>query len=304
MELLHRWGQASALYAPIARGEAIVGLLVHGFTTRTGPFSPKQRRLALGIANATAMALENARLINDLQTAGRIKSEFVSTMSHELRTPLHVIMGYTDMLEELPATERAEAISKIRHTSRELLELIEATLNLNRLESGRDAPHLEVLPIRPLWEELASEFRALARPGITLRFDPIDDLRLCTDRRKLKIIVKNLVGNALKFTRAGEVVASCRRDGASCRITVRDTGVGIASEQLPHIFEMFRQIDSSDSRAHGGVGLGLYIVRRLVDQLRGDVRVQSEPGIGSIFVVTLPLGEVGWEGREPLTATG
>jgi len=289
---LRRWEQASALYATISRRERIVGILVCGRREQTGPFSAKQKRLALGMARAAGIAFENARLINDLQTANRVKSEFVSTMSHELRTPLHVIMGYTDMLEDLEGPARAEAIAKIQATSRELLELIEATLNLNRLESGRDAPNFEAVPLRPLWDELAAEFDALPRrPEVRLRFEPVGGLVLYTDRRKLKIVVKNLISNALKFTPAGEVVARCRREGPDGRLTVRDTGVGIEPEQRPHIFDMFRQADSSDRRSYGGVGLGLYIVRRLVDQLRGEIRVDSEPGIGSIFTVTLPLAE-------------
>jgi signal transduction histidine kinase len=265
-------------------------VLVFGYVLRTGPFSDRQRRLALGVGQATAAALENARLISDLQTASRIKSEFVSTMSHELRTPLHVIMGYTDMVEDLEGSERREALGKIRATSRELLELIEATLNLNRLESGHDTPNFESVPVAALWDELRGEFDAVRRtPGVALRFEATDGLLLLTDRRKLKIVIKNLVGNALKFTPSGEVVATCRREGSLGRITVRDTGIGIEPEALPHIFEMFRQVDSSDRRSYGGVGLGLHIVRRLVEQLRGEIRVDSEAGIGSIFTVTLPL---------------
>src|SRR5205085_12192692 len=121
--------------------------------------------------------------------------------------------------------------------------------------------------------------------AVTLRFAPAPDAALATDRRKLRIVVKNLVGNALKFTARGTVEAVCAVDEAGCTITVRDTGIGIAPENLSSIFEMYRQADSSDRRAYGGVGLGLHIVQRLVEQLGGRIEVESTLGSGSLFRV-------------------
>jgi len=149
---------------------------------------------------------------------------------------------------------------------------------------------LEPVPLAPLWDELAHEFGALPRrPEVALQWEVDGSPLLLTDRRKLKIVVKNLVGNALKFTAAGEVVARASATDKTCTIQVCDTGVGIAPENLGGIFEMFRQVDSSDRRSYDGVGLGLYIVRRLVDQLIGEVSVASTPGRGTTFTVTLPL---------------
>jgi signal transduction histidine kinase len=283
------FGYERTLYVPIVRDDRLLGVL--GFLQHRAdpPFTAHQARMAEGLAHQAAVALDNARLVADLQHASRVKSEFVSTMSHELRTPLHVIIGYTDMLDELPGEERARAVERIRHASRELLDLVQATLDLNRLESPDDAPVFGQVPVHELWAQLESEFAALPRTGdALLRWQPVNGAVIETDRRKLKIVLKNLVGNALKFTPRGEVSVGCHDDGRVCRFVVRDTGVGIAAEDVSVIFEMFRQVDSSDSRSFGGAGLGLYIVRRLVTQLGGTVDVASAPGVGSTFTVTLP----------------
>jgi signal transduction histidine kinase len=123
---------------------------------------------------------------------------------------------------------------------------------------------------------------------VALRWSGPDDVTIVTDRRKLRTILKNLLGNALKFTPRGEVVLECESRGGLLRATVRDTGIGIASEHLPIIFDMFRQADSSDARAYRGAGLGLHIVQRLVQQLGGEIHVRSELGHGSAFTFTLP----------------
>ncbi len=162
--------------------------------------------------------------------------------------------------------------------------MIEVTLNLNRLAAGRDVPQLERVQVLELWNELRQEFAALpCKESVAVRWGPVGLETLITDRRKLKIIVKNLVGNALKFTSAGAVETCCVCDDAGAVISVRDTGIGIAPEQVPHIFDMFRQVDSSDRRSYNGAGLGLYIVHQLVDQLGGTIDVDSVPGEGSTF---------------------
>jgi signal transduction histidine kinase len=238
------------------------------------------------------MALENAFLVEEARRASQLKTEFVSTMSHELRTPLSVIIGYTDMLVDDPVyEERASILAKIRASSVELLEMIQTTLDLNRLEAGNDLPHFERLSVHALLDELAGEFAALPRhEGVAVRWEPAA-LAVRSDRRKLRIVLKNLVGNALKFTPRGEVVVRCAVIDGTCAITVQDSGVGIAPEQLPVIFDMFRQGDSSDARSYGGVGLGLYIVRRLLTQLGGEVAVTSQRGYGTTFTATVPLAD-------------
>jgi len=162
-------------------------------------------------------------------------------------------------------------------------------LRLRRREAGHDVPHFERLSVRAVFDQLAEEFSALPRhDGVVLRWEPAA-VTIRSDRRKLRIVLKNLVGNALKFTSRGDVVVRCEVRNDMCAVSVEDTGVGIAPEQVPVIFDMFRQGDSSDNRSHGGIGLGLYIVRRLLSQLGGDVTVTSERARGSTFTITVPL---------------
>jgi signal transduction histidine kinase len=290
--LLARWEVASELVAPITLGARVIGVLCLAYRERRGPFTTRERRLASGIVHTAAIALETARLIADLRAANHIRSEFVSTMSHELRTPLNVILGFAEMAQEhdLPADERASVLGRVSAAGRDLLQLIEDTLALGRMEAGRDDVLLERSTLAQLWTTLGHECRSLPRaPGVALEWEPVPgDGPVVTDRRKITLVVRNLVHNALKFTEAGVVRATTRIDGEAVVIAVSDTGIGIEPAAHEAIFEMFRQGDGSDTRRYGGTGLGLHIVRRSVERLGGTVRVESAPGQGSTFTVELP----------------
>ena len=292
-ELLERWHVSSLLEAPIFRNGKLVGRVATGYSTRRGPFSRKQRRLLLGIANALAMGTDNDRLIRDLREANRLKSDFVSTMSHELRTPLNVILGYAEILADEPQ-EPADVrlfAERIDRNGRELLELIDATLDLGRLELGRDELRLGPIPFAALLADVGAQVDALARArGLQIHWnDRLGATTIVTDATKLKTILKNLIGNAFKYTPAGSVTVSAERDGDDLLLGVSDTGIGIAPKDVQAIFEMFRRIDGDATRAVGGVGLGLYIVRQLVERLGGTIAVDSAPGAGSTFVVRVPM---------------
>jgi PAS domain S-box-containing protein len=276
------------------RGEAI-GIHSAGFRGREEPFSPSQERLLRGIAHLGSLALENALLVEELERANRVKSDFVANMSHELRTPLNVIIGYNDLLLDSAfgplTTEQKEILQRAGQNARELLDLITATLDLSRLDAGRAAVSREAVDIGALVEELRAEAEAAGiKPDVTLfceasaRMPP-----LYTDAVKLKVILKNLVGNALKFTDRGSVRLTAEADDGYALFRVRDSGIGIPEGLHERIFEPFYQVDDSIGQRFGGAGLGLHIVRRLAQLLGGTVEVNSELGTGSEFMVRLPL---------------
>jgi PAS domain S-box-containing protein len=297
VELYRRWGISSFLAVPMLRGGRVVGALVAGFHERCGPFSTRERRIAEGIAAQAAVAVENARLVEDLRRANRLKSEFLGTMSHELRTPLSAILGYAELLHEgvmgqLDA-EQHRAIERVLVNGRGLLELINITLDVNRLEAGRTAVEVSEFSLDELFAELRSEYAARpATDAVPLVWpEACTPVQLCTDRGKLKVVIRNLVDNALKFTAHGSVTVRVRynADLERLRVSVRDTGVGIPPEALTTIFEMFRQLDGTRGSSRGGVGLGLYLVRRYTELLGGEVTVESVPGEGSTFVIDIPV---------------
>jgi signal transduction histidine kinase len=250
----------------------------------------------------TAAVAEWGALERALRQANQLKREFVSTISHELRTPLAAILGYLEMArdERFGPAQRFAFLDDIDRAARQLLELIEATLDVGRLESGRDDPCLEGISLRAFWESLRSGCATIPRvDGVELRWgDGVPDLVLVTDRRKLAIVLRNLITNALKFTERGWVhveagtsdagTSDAGTSDAAVVFRVRDTGIGIRPEDHARIFEMYRQADGSDTRLYGGTGLGLHIVRRFLEQLGGRVTLESAPGQGSTFTVSVP----------------
>jgi signal transduction histidine kinase len=239
--------------------------------------------------------VENARLVEDLRRANRLKSEFLGAMSHELRTPLSAILGYTELLQEglmgPLVTEQSEALERILVNGRGLLELINMTLDANRLEAGRAAVEPSECCLADICTELRSEFDTrAAAAGVALRWPEQPAVALFTDRAKLKVVVRNLVDNALKFTPHGAVTVgvSYTEGGGRLRLSVQDTGIGIPADALSTVFEMFRQLGAARWSARGGVGLGLHLVRRYTELLGGEVTVESTPGAGSTFAIEVP----------------
>ena len=317
-----RWEVGPFLAAALRRGDDALGMLLLGQDDPATAFSPTTQRLLAGIAHQTVLALDNARLVDELRAASSLKSEFIGTMSHELRSPLNAIIGYTDLLrdEAAEATDdpqakaRDETLARVRFYALQLLEMIQATLDVSRLEAGRLPLHSAPTDLGAFMAEVRAGIPEYwGKTGVALEWSVPADLPVVElDAPKLVTIVRNLVHNALKFTERGRVGVEARLEVAAPEtaagaanqlvVTVTDTGVGIPREQLGVVFEMFRQVDGSDSRLHGGVGLGLYIVQRLTQALGGTVRMESTPGNGSTFTVVVPLHAVEVEGT--VRATG
>ncbi len=292
--LIEQYAMGTPLYMALRRGDEIIGVLSAEYRNAPGPFTAQQEGIARGIAQLASLALEDARLVEELSRANRLKSEFVATMSHELRTPLNIILGYHSLLldgtfGELQPEQR-DTLERADRNAQALLELISATLDMSRFESGQLTVQWREVDLGELIGQVDVETRDVQRkPGVRFEWPPLPPLPLIlSDAPKLKVVLKNLIGNAAKFTEAGTVTISAAAGVDSVEIAVRDTGIGIDAELLAAIFEPFRQIESDPAHLRGGVGLGLYIVRRLLAELGGSIAVESQPGRGSLFRIHLP----------------
>jgi len=233
----------------------------------------------------------------ELEQASALKTQFLANMSHEFRTPLNAILGYTSMLQQgvagriEPGVKRQ--LSRIESNGRHLLTIINEILDISRIEAGRMPLQLSRFRLPELVNEVKAELEPIIiRSKVGVIVDLGRGLRpITTDRQKVKQIVLNLLSNALKFTHHGTVSLIVGHDAAEKTVTiaVKDTGIGIAAADQDKIFEDFRQLDNSPTRAYGGTGLGLSICRRLAQMLNGRISLQSELGKGSVFTLTLPL---------------
>jgi signal transduction histidine kinase len=247
--------------------------------------------LLRSMASQVGVAIGKARLVEQLRDALNAKSEFVNTMSHELRSPLNVVIGYADMF--LDGGVDAKFVgARIRDSGLELLQLVENSLTVARLGTGKLKLNVEEFSLQRLLTEVAEAVRSLpeGRKGIEVEWHTDPGLsRVELDRLKLKEILQNLVSNGLKYTDEGRVIVRVRRDGDQLHIEVEDTGRGIPAEAQARIFEMFERVETVNDTPPPGVGLGLYIVKNLVDLMNGTIHLVSRPDEGSCFTVRLAV---------------
>jgi signal transduction histidine kinase/DNA-binding response OmpR family regulator len=284
------------------------------YRRQPGAFPPRTVNLLATLSNQSRVAIENARLFKEVQSqrieleakgrqlevASRHKSEFLATMSHELRTPLNAIIGYSEMLQEEMAElgeERFQPdLEKIHVAGRHLLELVNAVLDLSKIEAGRMELYLEDFDVVALVQELETVMQPLAEQNHN-RIEvacvgAVGTMR--ADRTKLRQVLMNLLSNACKFTERGSVCVRAAREQAGQEggdwlvFTVQDTGIGMTSEQVGRLFQAFTQADAATSRKYGGTGLGLALSRRFLRMMGGEVSVESEPGRGTTFTVRVP----------------
>jgi signal transduction histidine kinase len=286
----------TVLLAGFRQDEALVGFLAVGFAHLDEAARARGAQFLRGIAQHASIVLRNARLLEEVRFASDMKSEFVGAISHELRSPLNVTLGYLEMLEDGAfgpvADEQRQVLHTVRQESLALLEMITALLDLNRLEAGRLPVATTDVDVRALFDEICGRLPAdWRRPTVSITVDVAPNVPIVrTDAGKLKTVVRNLLHNALKFTDRGWVALSAGMSPAGdLVIGVRDTGCGIPPEALTYVFDMFRQVPGSGG---GGVGLGLHLVRRLVDVLGGTVSVESQAGRGTAFTITLRREEI------------
>ena len=320
----------SFLGAPIFSASEVSGWVYLVNKMRADDFSEAEERLAETLATQVATYYENARLYRDAQhhavelqmeiterkqaeeeraqlliseqaaradaeQANRTKDEFLATLSHELRTPLSAILGWSHLLrtEQLEPDQVTRAFETIERNARAQAQLIDDLLDVSRIITGK--LEVKLIPV-----DLSSAIEAAihsVRPTFeakAISFEPSLDSAICLvpgDANRLQQIFGNIFNNAVKFTpRGGRVTVTVQRDASHVQIAVSDTGIGISPEFLPYIFDRFRQADGSTTRVHGGLGLGLAIVRHLVELHHGNIAVESAgKGKGSTFKINLPL---------------
>jgi len=291
----------TVLGVPILKGDDLLGVIMI-YHLEVKPFTDSQIALVETFADQAVIAIENARLFDEIQdksrqleVASQHKSQFLANMSHELRTPLNAILGYTELMADgiygqLPEKTMG-VLKRLESNGRHLLGLINDVLDLSKIEAGQLVLDLSdyslediAQTVRSTLEPLAADKKLAFKVEMAPKMPPGHG-----DGRRLTQVVINLVGNAIKFTDAGEVVIRARATDGSFQLSVRDTGPGISAADQAKLFQEFQQADNAITRKKGGTGLGLAISKRIVEMHGGKIWVESQAGQGSTFSFTVPV---------------
>ncbi len=314
------------MFAPLILRGVVTGVMVlWRDRTTSGPFVQSDLDFIVGLSRQAAIAIQNARLFDEslrlldeakqaresAEAANRTKSTFLANMSHELRTPLNAIIGYSEMLSEEAQdsgqTHMLPDLQKINVAGKHLLDLINAILDLSKIEAGKMDLYLETFDVKKMVSDVVSVIQPLvAKNGNTLQVNVPDDIgTMHADLTKVRQSLFNLLSNAAKFTEHGTITLSVGltndkgrttndatfvlgHSSSVIRLAVTDTGIGMTDEQREKLFEEFTQADASTSRKYGGTGLGLALSRRFCRMMGGDITVASQAGKGSTFTIVLP----------------
>jgi len=301
LDIIIQAGFRALLAVPLLRSDQIIGALVVR-RKEPGEFPEHTVKLLQTFADQSVLTIQNARLFREIEDKGRElaeasqhKSQFLANMSHELRTPLNAILGYTELMTDgaygEPSAKMLEVLKRLEANGRHLLGLINDVLDLSKIEAGQLVLELSDYSVEDIAQTVRSTLEPLAadkKLGFKVEVAPhLPSGR--GDGRRLAQVLINLVGNAIKFTDAGEVAINAEVDDGAFLVSVRDTGPGISAADQARLFQEFQQADNAITKKKGGTGLGLAISKRIIEMHGGRIWVESQPGQGSTFAFTLPV---------------